>query len=136
MRLAGFALASLACGGGEPEGVPLDEHVALAASFVSGDSASLRRLLHADFIVQPPAPDSARRGAAAIAYLLELAVHSEVTESRLEPRSVVPEGPFAFERGTWLLASGDRLLQSPYMLRWRADDDGWRVVLWRWGPFR
>jgi Domain of unknown function (DUF4440) len=142
MRPAGLALAALACGGGdgtpspESERLPLEEHVTLGASFVSGDSAALRRLLHPDVIVQPPAPDSARQGAGAIAYLLELAVHSEVTESRLEPRSVIPEGPFALERGTWLLGSGDRLLQSPYMLRWRTGDDGWRVVLWRWGRFR
>ncbi|HYF38187.1 MAG TPA: hypothetical protein VD930_00770 [Gemmatimonadales bacterium] len=35
---------------------PVSEHAALAASFVSNDSASLRRLLHPDLVVQPPEP--------------------------------------------------------------------------------
>jgi hypothetical protein len=119
-----------------PSDPPVEEHAALGASFVSGDSGTLRRLLHADLIVQPPAPDSARRGGAAIAYLLDLAVQTRVSESRLEPRAVAPEGPFAFEQGTWLLRSEGRSLRSPYTLRWRATPEGWRVVLWRWGRFR
>lgn len=134
LSVAGLAVALVACG--ERGGARSEEHVTLASSFVSGDSAALRRLLHADVIVQPPAPDSARRGAEAIAYLLGLVVNSEITESRLVPRSVAPEGPFAVERGTWLLASGDRMLQSPYLLRWRTGPQGWQVVLWRWGAFR
>jgi hypothetical protein len=113
-----------------------EDHTALGASFVSGDSAGLRRLLHADLIVQPPEPDSARQGEDAIAYLLALATQTTVLESRLEPRAVAPEGPFAFEQGTWLLRSGDRVLRSQYTLRWRATPEGWRVVLWRWGRFQ
>ena len=118
------------------EDSPLEEHVALGASFVSGDSASLRRLLHPDLIVQPPLPDSARQGAAAIEYLLGLAVETSVSESRLEPRMAVPEGPFVLEQGAWLLRNGNVLLRAPYSLRWRATAQGWRVVLWRWGAFR
>jgi hypothetical protein len=114
----------------------MDEHTMLGASFVSGDSAALRRLLHADLIVQPPAPDSARQGPPAIQYLLNLAAQTAVSESRLVPHGVVPEGPFAFEQGTWLLRSGDRRLRGPYTLRWRATPEGWRVVLWRWGRFQ
>jgi hypothetical protein len=113
-----------------------EEHAVLAGSFVTGDSAALRALLHADFIVQPPAPDTARQGAAARSYLLQLAGNTKVTESRLHPRMVVPEGPFAFEEGTWELRVGDRRLRSPYMIRWRNTPSGWRVVLWRWGRFQ
>ncbi len=120
---------------GDPNG-RLGEHTVLAASFVSNDSAGLRRLLDSQVIVQPPAPDSAQRGAAAIDYLLRLAAETSVSESRLEPWQVAPEGPFVFEQGAWLLREGDRTLRAPYTLRWRATPEGWRVVLWRWGPFR
>jgi hypothetical protein len=111
------------------------EHETLAGSFVSRDSAALRRLLDPDFVVQPPQPDSAAQGESAITYLLGLAAATSVDDSRLEPRAVVPEGPFAFEQGVWHLRMGDRQLRSPYALRWRSTADGWKVVLWRWGPF-
>jgi hypothetical protein len=116
--------------------ISLGEHETLAGSFISGDSAALRRLLHPDFVVQPPQPDSAARGESAITYLLGLAAATSVDDSRLEPRALVPEGPFAFEQGVWHLRMGDRRLRSPYALRWRNTADGWKVVLWRWGPFR
>jgi hypothetical protein len=115
---------------------PIEEHTALGASFVARDSAALRQLLDPALVVQPPLPDSARQGPAAAAYMLELAAQTSVSESRLEPIAVVPEGPFVFEQGTWLLRSGDRVLRAPYTLRWRATTAGWRVVLWRWGLFR
>ncbi|HEU4682559.1 MAG TPA: DUF4440 domain-containing protein [Gemmatimonadales bacterium] len=112
------------------------EHETLAGSFVGGDSAALRRILHPDFIVQPPEPDSAKQGEHAIAYLIGLASATLVDDSRLEPRALVPEGPFAFEQGVWHLQKGDQELRSSYVLRWRNTADGWKVVLWRWGPFR
>ncbi len=115
---------------------PMEEHTALGASFVSNDSATLRLLLHPDLIVQPPKPDSARQGAAAIEYLLGLAAGTSVSESQLEPQMVVPEGSFVFEQGTWRLRTGDRTLRAPYTLRWRGSSAGWQVVLWRWGAFR
>ena len=115
---------------------PVSEHAALAASFVSNDSASLRRLLHPDLVVQPPEPDSARQGAAAIEYLLSLAAHTSVKESRLFPQVDTPEGPFVFEQGFWRLRTGDRTLHAPYTLRWRGSSEGWKVVLLRWGQFR
>jgi hypothetical protein len=114
----------------------MEEHTALGASFVSNDTAALRRLLHPDLIVQPPLPDSAQRGAAAMEYLLGLAAQTSASESRLEPHALAPEGPFVFEQGAWLLRSGNRSLRSPYTLRWRSTKDGWRIVLWRWGAFR
>jgi hypothetical protein len=139
----GIGLAALGCKDqsqplprqGSPD-QPMGEHTVLAASFVSNDSAALRRLLDSQLIVQPPSPDSAQRGAAAVDYLLGLAAETSVSESRLEPRQLAPEGPFLFEQGTWLLRDGDRTLRAPYTLRWRATPEGWRVVLWRWGPFR
>jgi Domain of unknown function (DUF4440) len=114
----------------------MEEHAALAGSFVSGDSVALSALLHADMLVQPPSPDSARQGAAARAYLLDLAANTKAVESRLHPQMVVPEGPFAFEQGIWVLRLRDRQYRSSYVLRWRATPAGWRVVLWRWGRFR
>jgi hypothetical protein len=138
----GIGLATLACKDQSrlpPQGFedgPMEEHTALGASFVSNDSASLRRLLDSQLIVQPPLPDSAQQGAAAIEYLLGLAAQTSVSESRLEPQIAVPEGPFVFERGAWALRTGDRMLRAPYTLRWRATAEGWRVVLWRWGAFR
>jgi hypothetical protein len=115
---------------------PVQEHARLGSSFVSGDSAGLRRLLHSDLIVQPPSPDSAQQGEAAIEYVLRLAAESSLAESRLAPQLVVPEGPFAFEQGVWVVRSGSRVLRSPYTIRWRAAPYGWQVVLWRWGAFR
>jgi hypothetical protein len=112
------------------------DHQALATSFVHPDSASLLRLLHPDFVVQPPAPDSALQGAAAIAYVLQLAASTSVDESRLVPMTITPEGPFAFERGFWQMRVGGRALRALYALRWRNTDDGWKVVLWRWEAFR
>lgn len=115
---------------------PMEEHTALGASFVSNDSAALRRLLDSHLIVQPPLPDSAKQGPPAIEYLLGLAAGTLVSESRLEPQLAVPEGPFVFEQGVWVLRNGNRMLSAPYTLRWRASAEGWRVVLWRWGAFR
>lgn len=112
------------------------EHETLAGSFVDGDSAGLRRLLHADFLVQPPEPDSALQGTLAVDYLLQLATSTSVDESRLVPMTITPEGPFAFEQGFWHLRIGGHELRSPYTLRWRDTPEGWKVVLWRWGPFR
>jgi hypothetical protein len=119
-----------------PAHQPMEEHAVLAGSFVSGDSAALDFLLHPELVVQPPSPDSARRGAAAKAYLRGLAVNTQVSESRLQPQSLNQEGPFAFEQGIWELHSGGRVLRSPYALRWRSTPAGWRVVLWRWGRFQ
>jgi hypothetical protein len=139
---AGIGFMVLACSERSrplPQGfadAPMEEHTALGAAFVSGDSGALRRLLHPDLIVQPPVPDSAQQGNAAIEYLLELAAHTAASESRLEPSAVVPEGPFVFEQGSWLLRSGDRRVRGAYTLRWRATPEGWRVVLWRWGVFQ
>ena len=114
----------------------MEEHTALSASFLSNDSGALRRLLDSNLIVQPPLPDSAQQGAAAIEYLLGLAAETSVLESRLEPQIAVPEGPFVFEQGAWVLRNGRRMLRAPYTLRWHATPEGWRVVLWRWGTFR
>ena len=113
-----------------------NEHAALAAAFVRGDTALLRGLLHPDLIVQPPPPDSASRGDEAAAYLLALAAGSEVSESRLRPTGVSREGPFLLEEGTWFMGADGRILRARYLVRWRPADDGWKIVLLRWSRFR
>lgn len=100
------------------------------------DTSALRAVLHPDLIVQPPAPDSASAGRDAEAYLLALAASTEVTESRLHPTSVVKEGPFLLEEGTWFMGEDERVLRARYQIRWRPEGDRWRVVLLRWSRFR
>ena len=140
-RLIAWAVLALAggCGGGRErpaEPALHRERVTLGASFVGGRATGLRELLHADLIVQPPAPDSPLRGGAAARYLERLAKESRVTRSELLPMSVSREGSFLLERGGWHLESGDRTLASRYLIRWRESPAGWKVVLWRWTLFR
>ena len=87
-------------------------------------------------VVQPPSPDSAVQGAAAIEYLVGLAAHTQVRGSRLEPQAISPEGVFLLEQGTWVLLAGEQAVGSRYHLRWRHTPSGWKVVLWRWTRFR
>jgi hypothetical protein len=113
-----------------------EEHAVLAGSFVSGDTVHLAALLDEHLVVQPPSPDTALRGAPARRYLLGLAANTSVAQSRLHPEVVQPEGSFAYEQGLWEVQTGSERLLSRYVLRWRRSQAGWRVVLWRWGPFR
>ena len=115
---------------------PTAERSELGAAFLGGKAQGLSTLLHADVVVQPPSPDSSLRGAAAAAYLTGLAAHTRLTESRLEPQAVTPEGPFLLEQGTWVVQAGERVFGSQYHLRWRRTPAGWKVVLWRWTRFR
>jgi hypothetical protein len=87
-------------------------------------------------IVQPPPPDNARQGPDAISYLVALAENTSVRESWLNPTATVPEGPFLFEQGVWIMRIGDRRLRGSYVLRWRRTPERWTVVLWRWSLFR
>ena len=122
-----------------PSGVaapPTAERSALGAAFLGGNARGLSALLHADLVVQPPAPDSALRGSAAAAYLTGLAAHTRLTESRLEPEAFIPEGFFLLQQATWVVRAGERVLGSRYHLRWRRTPAGWKVVLWRWTTFR
>ncbi len=133
-------LLHAACAPEQEEADPAPElhetRVSLAASFVGGRAAGLRRLLHSDLIVQPPAPDSALGGAAAAEYLVALARGTAVSRSLLAPRSLSREGGFLLERGGWHLAVGDRAFASRYTIRWRESPAGWKVVLWRWTRFQ
>ncbi len=123
-----------ACERGRPHSP--DEHAELGAAFVAGDSAALRRMLHPDVVVQPPAPDSASRGVVAIDYLLGLAAGTEVSESRLQPTGISREGAFLLEEGTWFMGTPNRILRARYLVRWRPSGDGWRIVLLRWTRFQ
>lgn len=123
--------------GSAPRGRDLEPaRVALGASFVGGRAAGLRKLLHADLIVQPPEPDSALRGSVATDYLVRLARVSDLTRSELTPTALSREGGFVLERGTWFLEAGERTFRSRYTMRWRESPAGWTVVLWRWTLFR
>ncbi|HEX2249339.1 MAG TPA: hypothetical protein VHH32_03275 [Gemmatimonadales bacterium] len=113
-----------------------EEHAVLAGSFVSGDTSDLADLLDNQLVVQPPPPDTALGGAPARRYLLGLAANTSVVESQFHPEVIRPEGSFAYEQGLWELDTGRDRLVSRYVLRWRRSPAGWRVVLWRWGPFR
>jgi hypothetical protein len=120
----------------QSQGARLDPvRVELAASFVGGEAKGLRRLLHADLIVQPPEPDTSLRAEAAADYLERLARGTVVRRSELLPADISREGSFLLERGTWVLESGRRY-QSRYMIRWTEAATGWKVVLWRWSRFR
>jgi hypothetical protein len=138
--IAGGLLAlATACGAGHERPAEPELHrerVALGASFVGGRAAGLRELLHADLIVQPPAPDTALRGRAAAEYLERLATESRVDRSELLPVSVNREGGFLLERGGWHVEASGRTLASRYQIRWRESSAGWKVVLWRWTLFR
>ena len=140
-RLILAALLALASGCGREARRPAEPglheaRVALGASFVGGQAHGLRALLHGDLIVQPPEPDSARRGAAAADYLERLARESALTRSQLLPTSISREGGFLLERGGWHLGAGERTFASRYLIRWRESPSGWQVVLWRWTLFR
>ena len=100
---------------------PLRERYDLGAAFVGGNPRGLAEVL---------------QGAAAAAYLTELAAHSNLSTSELSPQTFSPEGTFLLEQGTWIVRSGDRMLGSRYHLRWRRVDQGWKVVLLRWSLFR
>jgi hypothetical protein len=142
-RLIGAALLAgvVGCQGdrqprARTEGARLDRvRLELAASFLGGQARGLRRLLHADLIVQPPEPDSSLRAEAAADYLEGLARRTAVRRSELLPADVWKEGTFLLERGTWILESG-RGYHSQYMIRWTEAPTGWKVVLWRWSRFR
>jgi hypothetical protein len=110
--------------------------VALGASFVGPRAGGLRALVDSDPIVQPPKPDSALRGGAAVDYLERLARESDLARSELTPTALAREGGFLLERGIWFLEAGERTLRSRYMIRWRETPAGWKVVLWRWTSFR
>ena len=137
---AALLLAASGCGRDAPAGEDGPDlsgaRVALGASFVGGQARGLRALLDQNLVVQPPEPDSASGGEAAATYLERLARESVLSRSELLPGSLAREGRFLLERGVWYLESGERILASRYMVRWRQTADGWKVVLWRWTLFR
>jgi hypothetical protein len=108
----------------------------LAAAFVQGDSAALRRFLATDVLIWPPAPDTARRGSPAIRYFVDLAVASRVTQSDFRPRSVTTDGAYLIEDGTWTFTHEGTKVRARYDLRWRLADGRWRVSFLKWDLFR
>ena len=108
----------------------------LAAAFVKRDSAALRRYLASDVMIWPPAPDTARRGSAAIAYFVGLALSSQVTRSEFRPRSVTTDGVYLIEDGMWSFTHRRVKVSARYDLRWRQAGSRWQVSFLKWDLFR
>jgi ketosteroid isomerase-like protein len=108
----------------------------LAAAFVRRDSAALRRYLASDVMIWPPAPDTARRGSAAIAYFVGLALASQVSRSEFRPRSVATDGVYVIEDGMWSFTHRRGKVSARYDLRWRQAKGRWQVSFLKWDLFR
>jgi ketosteroid isomerase-like protein len=108
----------------------------LAAAFVKRDSAALRRYLASDVMIWPPAPDTARRGSAAIAYFVGLALSSQVSRSEFRPRSVATDGVYVVEDGMWSFTHRRVKVSARYDLRWRQAKGRWQVSFLKWDLFR
>ena len=108
----------------------------LAVAFVRRDSAALHRYLAPDVMIWPPAPDTARRGSAAIAYFVRLALASKVSRSEFRPRSVTTDGVYVMEDGMWSFTHGRVKVSARYDLRWRHVGGRWQVSFLKWDLFR
>jgi hypothetical protein len=108
----------------------------LAAAFVKRDSVALRRYLASDVMIWPPAPDTARRGAAAIMYFVGLALSSQVSRSEFRPRSVTTDGVYLIEDGMWSFTHQRVKVSARYDLRWRQAKGRWQVSFLKWDLFR
>jgi ketosteroid isomerase-like protein len=108
----------------------------LAAAFVKRDSAALHRYLASDVLVWPPAPDTARRGSAAITYFVGLALSSQVSRSEFRPRSVTTDGVYVIEDGMWSFTHRRVKVSARYDLRWRQAGGRWQVSFLKWDLFR
>jgi hypothetical protein len=128
------AAAQQGGGGGPTRNAPPRWQLALA--FVKRDSAALRGHLTSDVMIWPPAPDTARRGSAAIAYFLGLALSSEVSQSEFRPRAVTTDGLYLIEDGMWSFTHQRIKLWARYDLRWRQVNGRWKVSFLKWELFR
>ena len=113
MRHLGVLLLLLWCGATEIVAQTDPPRWQLAAAFVKRDSVQLRRYLSPDVMIWPPAPDTARRGTAAVDYFVRLALSSRVTQSDFRPRNVTTDGAYLVEEGTWTFAFGRRPSAGP-----------------------
>ena len=108
----------------------------LAAAFVKRDSAALRGFLAPDVMIWPPAPDTARRGSAAVAYFLGLALASQVSRSDFRPKTLTTDGAYLIEDGTWSFTHRRTQVSARYDLRWRRAGGKWQVSFLKWELFR
>ncbi len=108
----------------------------LAAAFVKRDSVALRRFLASDLMIWPPAPDTARRGSAAIKYFVGLALSSRVSQSEFRPRAVTADGAYVIEDGRWTFTHRRVKVSARYDLRWRQANGRWQVSFLKWELFR
>lgn len=107
----------------------------LAAAFVKRDSTSLRRFLASDVTIWPPAPDTARRGSAAVTYFVGLALSSRVSQSEFRPRAVAADGAYVIEDGMWSFTHRRVKVRARYDLRWRQANGRWQVSFLKWDLF-
>jgi hypothetical protein len=136
MRHLGVLLWLLWCGATEIAAQTDPPRWQLAAAFVKRDSVQLRRYLTPDVMIWPPAPDTARRGTAAVEYFVRLALSSRVTQSDFRPRNVTTDGAYLVEDGTWTFAVGRSRVRARYDLRWRHAQGRWQVAFLKWELFR
>lgn len=108
----------------------------LAAAFVKRDSVALRGFLASDVMIWPPAPDTARRGGAAITYFVGLALASRVSRSEFRPRAVTTDGAYVIEDGMWSFTHRRVKVSARYDLRWRQANGRWQVSFLKWELFR
>ncbi len=108
----------------------------LATAFVKRDSVLLRRYLAPDVMIWPPSPDTARRGSAAIAYFMRLALASQVSRSEFRPSSVRTDGAYVIEEGMWSFTHRRTKVKARYDLRWRETAGRWQVSFLKWDLFR
>lgn len=108
----------------------------LAAAFVKRDSAALRRFLASDVMIWPPAPDTARRGRAAITYFVGLALLSQVSQSEFRPQAITTDGAYVIEDGMWSFTHRRVKVRARYDLRWRQANGRWLVSFLKWDLFR
>ena len=134
-RLCGV-LILLICGAADGAAQSPPPRWQLAAAFVKRDSVALRRYLAPDVMIWPPAPDTARRGTAAVNYFVRLAVSSRVSRSEFRPRSVTADGAYLVEDGMWSFTHERVKVSARYDLRWRRTDGRWEVSFLKWDLFR
>jgi hypothetical protein len=136
MRLPSAVLCLLICTAAEGRAQQGPPRWQLAAAFVQRDSAALRRFLAPDAMIWPPAPDTARRGTAAVDYFVRLAVSSRVSRSEFRPDRVTTDGPYLVENGSWTFTYDRTRVSARYDVRWRYLDRRWVVSFLKWELFR
>jgi uncharacterized protein (TIGR02246 family) len=111
-----------------------------SAAYVQGDAEAMTDLYTSDAVLFPER--SARiTGREAIKRYWTLAPGRRITRHVLTPERIVVDGDHAYDHGSYEIA-GERNgaswgpFQGKYVVVWRRDGDGWRILLdiWNSGP--